>query len=59
MVLGMGIFPLMQEAIIDKDMSSWSFTGAAFLKTLFQVFPYIWLGAFILIPAYMIIKERD
>jgi hypothetical protein len=58
MILGLGIFPLMQEAIIDKDMSGWTFTGAAFVIRLLGVLPYIWLAAFILIPAYFIMQER-
>jgi hypothetical protein len=56
MLFGFGIFPLMEEAIVNKDMSGWAFTGSAFLIQLFRAFPYIWLAAFIFIPAYMIFR---
>jgi hypothetical protein len=59
MIMGFGLFPLMQEAIIDKDTSGWSFTGAPFAILLLEVFPYIFLAAFITIPAYMIYKENN
>ena len=57
MVLGMILFPIMQEAVIDMNYTVWTFTGHEALAVLMPAIPLIFLVIFLTVPGYFIIDE--
>ncbi len=55
-VLGGGLFPLLMNAVVNVDTSTWTFTGYQFCINLLPYVPYIFLLVMVLVPIYAIIR---
>jgi len=52
-------FPLIQNVVLNADMSGWAFIGAPQVAGLLTVFPQIYLAIGIMIPIYFIFSGGD
>ena len=55
LVLGVGLFLLMNNAIMSVNTAVWTFTGHELAATFIQFIPYLWVVAvmFFMIQVYM------
>lgn len=57
-ILGIGMFLLIMDNMpTSAVMAAWTFTGASFAAAIFPVLPYLFLGAMLLVPSALILKE--
>ena len=58
-VLIIGTFPLIQNAIINLDTSLWTFDGASSVILFLSAIPYLYLLIGCLVPVYFIMELRE
>lgn len=56
-IFGVGGFLLIQNAVPDLAMDSWTFTGHEIVAAVMPYVSYIYLVAMLLVPTYKVIKE--
>jgi hypothetical protein len=58
-VLGAGLFPTINNAILATNMTAWTFTGHELAASILSVFQYIYLVTMITIPLAIIFKRIE
>ncbi len=58
-VFGVILFPVLIQTIAATDMTVWTFSGHEGVAAFLTVFPYMFIIAMILGPAYMIMRLKQ
>jgi hypothetical protein len=58
-LVGVGVFVMLQSYTISLVTTSWTFRGAAFVKAILPILPLIFLVTVITIPVYFIVEAAE